>query len=106
MFTQPVVSRAHGCLWDNVMNTTTYKDLKQRYLNEDARALARRVFGQHQPSIHQTGFYSAPSWNWGYYIGLVVVNDVHYEVVTQFGEVEGARLAFMPEYKYPESEGK
>ncbi len=88
------------------MNTIKYADLKRWYLNDDARALAKRVFGDHQPSINETGFYSAPSWNWGYRIGLVAVNGTTYEVVTAFGCVEGAIRAFIPEYDYTESEAK
>lgn len=84
------------------MNTISYKDLKQWYTdNDDAKALAKEVFGDKQPSIYRTGFYSAPSWNWGYQIGLVnVVNDddseTAYEVVTQFGSVVAARFAYIP----------
>lgn len=82
------------------MNTITYKDLKNWYTeNEEAKQLAKEVFGNHQPSIYQTGFYSAPSWNWGYKIGLVIVENKHYEVVTQFGEVVAAREVYIPTYE-------
>lgn len=94
------------------MNTIKYKDLRTWFLdNEDAKANAKEYFGDNQPSIHETGFYSAPSWNWGYRIGIVGVTvdigdseGVEYdstetkwfEVVTQFGQVKAARAIYMP----------
>jgi hypothetical protein len=94
------------------MNTISYKELKDWYLNdEDAKANAKKYFGNKQPSIYETGFYSAPSWNWGYRLGLVGVNGTGsdhdgngiqsgttkvFEVVTQFGEVKAARLINIP----------
>lgn len=79
------------------MNTISYKELKQWYTqNDDAKTLAKEVFGGKQPNIYSTGFYSAPSWNWGYRIGLVQVGEQTYEVVTQFGSVVAARLAYIP----------
>lgn len=87
------------------MNTISYKDLKAFYLdNEKAQQTAREVFGKTQPSVYQTGFYSAPSWNWGYIIGITSVQRIlsntqivkYYEVVTQFGEVKGAREIYIP----------
>lgn len=80
------------------MNTLTYKELKDWYTqNDEAKALAKEVFGDRQPSIYRTGFYSAPSWNWGYVIGLVTVNGQVYKVVTQFGAVVAARKEYIPE---------
>lgn len=86
------------------MNTIKYSELKRWYLNDEARATAKEYFGDQQPSIHSTGFYSAPSWNWGYHIGIVGVIrhrgeplDIKYfEVVTQFGAVVGARPVYIP----------
>lgn len=88
------------------MNTISYKDLKNWYIeNNEAKALAKQVFGDKQPSIYRTGFYSAPSWNWGYIIGIVKVErteankifeDKYFEVVTQSGEVKAAREIFIP----------
>lgn len=84
------------------MNTISYRDLKAWYTeNADAKALAAEVFGDRQPSNYSIGFYSAPSWNWAYQIGLVNVQDADgtintYEVVTQFGGVVAARRAFIP----------
>lgn len=79
------------------MNTTSYKDLKAWYLNnEQAVANAKQYFGDNQPNIHEIGFYSAPSWNWGYRIGIVGVNDMWFEVVTQFGSVVAAREINLP----------
>lgn len=79
------------------MNTISYKELKDYYTNNDeAKQLAKDVFGDKQPSTYQTGFYSAPSWNWAYRIGLVQVGGQTYEVVTQFGEVVAARYANIP----------
>ena len=90
-------------------NTIKYADLKQWYLNNDeARANAKKYFGNKQPSIYRTGFYSAPSWNWGYHIGLVEVRGYHYtaktkqevhqvfEAVTQFGSVVAAMPVQLP----------
>lgn len=82
------------------MNTISYKELKDYYTqNGDAKALAKEVFGDKQPNIYRTGFYSAPSWNWGYLIGLVTVKGQVYEVVTQFGSVVAARKEYLPELK-------
>ena len=85
------------------MNTIKYKDLKQWYLNNDeTKENAKKYFGDKQPSIYQTGFYSAPSWNWAYKIGIVgvragVSKEIQYfEVVTQFGEVVSARIIDLP----------
>ncbi len=79
------------------MNTLTYKELKDWYLNDEtAKANAEQYFGKNQPSIYHTGFYSAPSWNWGYRLGLVQVKDKVFEVVTQFGEVKAAREVNIP----------
>lgn len=78
-------------------NTISYKELKDWYINnENAVQLADMVFGDKQPSIYRTGFYSSPSWNWGYLIGLVKTDGIVYEVVTQFGEVKAARVANIP----------
>lgn len=79
-------------------NTISYKELKDWYLHdENAIQLADMLFGDKQPNIYRTGFYSAPSWNWAYLIGLVKVGDTVYEVVTQFGTVKAARVAYIPE---------
>ena len=89
------------------MNTITYKELKNRYLNDDtAKANVNIYFTgkNEQPSIHRTGFYSAPSWNWAYLIGIVTVQttmdgepiEKTFEVVTQFGQVKAARLIHIP----------
>lgn len=93
------------------MNTIKYADLKKWYLeNDTARENAKKYFGDKQPNIHQTGFYSAPSWSWGYKIGLVGVrgngsddNGIQsdttkwFEVVTQSGEVKAALTIVLPE---------
>jgi len=90
------------------MNTISYKDLKEYYLNnEQAKENAKKYFREIQPSIYSTGFYSAPSWNWGYQIGIIGVNGTgengiqsgtvkYFEVVTQFGQVKSAREAYLP----------
>lgn len=89
------------------MNTIAYKDLKQWYLNnENAKNNAKTYFigKNEQPSFHQTGFYSAPSWNWGYQIGIVNIRytengnrSTHtFEIVTQFGSVVAAREIVVP----------
>lgn len=82
------------------MNTITYQDLKRWYLNnEDAVANAKKYFGKLQPSMLETGFYSAASWNWGYRIGLVTIKRVGtFECVTAFGVVEAARRVHLPVY--------
>lgn len=87
------------------MNTISYRDLKSKHLdNPLAKANAKEYFGDRQPSIYRTGFYSSPSWNWGYTIGIVGVEfkrgggqkDVRwFEVVTQFGAVKSARTIYL-----------
>lgn len=80
------------------MNTLKYKDLKAWYLdNETATENAKKYFGKNQPSIHRTGFYSAPSWNWGYEIGITGVAGKWFEVVTQFGGVVAAVEINLPQ---------
>lgn len=88
------------------MNTISYKELKNWYLNnQEAIDNAKQYFGDNQPSIHQTGFYSSPSWNWGYRIGIVGVTGkgiksgetIWFEVVTQFGSVVAAHNVILPE---------
>lgn len=83
------------------MNTIKYNQLNSYFLNNDlARETAKTVFGNKQPSVYQTGFYSSPSWNWGYVIGIVGVQDDSgtkwYEVATRFGEVMAARWINIP----------
>jgi hypothetical protein len=101
------------------MNTISYKDLKDFYLNSaDAKGNAKKYFGSKQPSVYYTGYYSAPSWNWAYQLGIVGVigtglihttsegleygNDIepgvirYFEVVTQFGGVVAARQINLP----------
>jgi hypothetical protein len=90
------------------MNTISYKDLKDYYLNNDtAKENAKKYFGDVQPNIHQIGFYSAPSWNWAYQLGIVGINGngengiqsgtvKYFEVVTQFGVVKAARAIYLP----------
>jgi len=83
-------------------NTIKYKDLQDWYLNDKAKETAKKFFGDIQPSIHSIGFYSSPSWNWGYQIGIVgiraeVSKEVQwFEVITQFGQVIGARFIHLP----------
>lgn len=95
------------------MNTITYRDLKNWFLNNDeAKVNAKKYFGDNQPEIYRTGFYSSPSWNWGYQIGIVGVNVSYeetqadpsaasgtkwFEVVTQFGQVKAARAIYLPQ---------
>lgn len=102
------------------MNTIKYGELKNWFLEDKtARKNAKQYFGDKQPSIFHTGFYSAPSWNWGYEIGIVGVpgsgsnykteegliygNGIQsgvtrwFEVVTQFGKVKAAREIYLPE---------
>lgn len=84
------------------MNTIKYEQLKLWYLNDTAKEMAKKIFGDRQPSILETGFYSAPSWNWGYHIGIVGVilegggTPQYFEVCTQFGTVVGARYTSIP----------
>ena len=90
------------------MNTIRYKELKQWYLEDGiAKENAKKYFDNIQPRIFQTGFYSAPSWNWGYELGIVGVdgtgengiqsgNTKWFEVVTQFGQVKSAREVYIP----------
>jgi len=81
--------------------------------NKDYIDNAKLYFGNHQPTIFQTGWYSAPSWNWSYIVGIAGIkgegqfytteegltygNGVevgttqYFEVVTQFGGVVASR---------------
>jgi hypothetical protein len=92
------------------MNTISYKELKDWYL-EDETAIdnAKKYFGNIQPNYYRTGFYSAPSWNWGYQIGIVGINGngrdgngiqsgitKWFEIVTQFGVVKAAKDINLP----------
>jgi hypothetical protein len=83
--------------------TISYKDLREFYLNnEEAKTNAKKYFGTMQPSFHQIGYYSSPSWNWSYQIGITCLyssdwsENKYFEVVTQFGEVKAARQIYMP----------
>lgn len=51
-----------------------------------------------QPSIFNTGYYSAPSWNWAYQFGIVKLGSKTYEVMTRFGSIEGGREIYIPKY--------
>lgn len=87
-----------------MVNTISYNELKQRYTNnKEAKELAKEIFGDRQPSTHQIGFYSSPSWNWSYIIGICGVTTSEgtqwYEVVTQFGAVVAARIIHLPTIK-------
>lgn len=89
-------------------NTISYKDLKDAYLNNEYAINNAKIYftgKNEQPSIYRTGFYSAPSWNWGYHLGIVTVHFIDenavsttksFEVVTQFGTVEAAREVMIP----------
>lgn len=83
------------------MNTINYKELKSTYLENDTALQNADIYfkGKQQPYIYDTGFYSAPSWNWGYRIGLVSTNGKTFEVVTQFGEVKVAIEIRIPQLK-------
>lgn len=83
------------------MNTLSYRELKDWYLENDTACQNADIYfkGKRQPSIHGTGFYSAPSWNWGYHLGLVSANGKVFEVVTRFGEVKAAREVNIPELR-------
>lgn len=82
------------------MNTITYKELQILYLSDSSIKNAKKYFKDIQPDIYATGFYSSPSWNWGYIIGIVGVKNEdtiqYFEVVTQFGQVVGAREINLP----------
>jgi hypothetical protein len=67
------------------------KDLYLFLDNKENKATAKEVFGDHQPSIIKTGWYSAPSWNWSYSYGITQQEGKTYFVVTGFGQVEAAR---------------
>ena len=81
-----------------------------RFINDkELQQNAKTYFPDHQPHIFQTGYYSAPSWNWSYQVGITSIartkqdakdfGDVQYfEVVTQFGEVKAARKINLSAY--------
>jgi len=55
-----------------------------------------------QPRIERVAYYSAPSWNWAYEIGIAEIDGVLYELLTQFGSVKGGRQLWLPKYKLEE----
>jgi hypothetical protein len=59
---------------------------------------AKCYFSTHQPHIWSTGWYSAPSWNWAYNVGITHVDGQYFEVVTAFGQVEAARKISLDSY--------
>ncbi len=79
------------------MGKITRKELNNYYLIDEKLEAAKNIFGNQKLTIYQTGYYSAPSWNWGYFIGLVVKDGKTYEVVTRFGEVVSAMQFYLPE---------
>lgn len=91
------------------MGNISYRELKVWFIeNEEAKQLAKDVFGDKQPSILETDSYHPSGANWSYRIGLVQVKrtetnkifeDAVYEVVTQFGVVKAARRVHLPEMK-------
>lgn len=51
-----------------------------------------------QPSCHIVAYYTPSQANWSYQIGLVMVDEMVYEVVLVFGQVKAVRLANIPHY--------
>ncbi len=51
-----------------------------------------------QPSILGTDYFHPSNANWSWEIGLVRIDGIVYEVLTQFGVVKGGRPIYMPEY--------
>jgi len=65
------------------------------FLNsEENKKTAREVFGDVQPYVIQTGWYSSPSWNWSYLVGIAKRGGEVYRVVTAFGQVEAAQKLY------------
>lgn len=92
------------------MNTISHNELRACYLdNDEAKANAKKYFGDKQPSIHETGWYHPSGANWAYKLGIVGVHDNAYtpdikwfEVVTQFGVVKAAREIGLPTIVRPQ----
>lgn len=77
----------------------TAKDVKmlQQWGNENT-TIKKMMNKGTQPSIFQTGVYWPSNANWGWVIGIVVIGQKTYEVLTRFGAVEGGREIYVPEY--------
>lgn len=82
-----------------------YRDIKDIYEWSEKYAddHAKKLIGT-QPSTHIVAYYTPSQANWSYQIGLVMLEQVAYEVVLVFGEVKAVRLANIPNYSMEELE--
>jgi len=73
-----------------------YKDVKwfKKYGQEVAE-----LFGKIQPRGEAVGYYHPSNANWNYQFLIVMLSGKLYEVMTQFGSVEGGREIILPENK-------
>ena len=72
-------------------------DWSDKYADEHAKSLIGT-----QPSCHIVAYYTPSQANWSYQIGLVMLEQVAYEVVLVFGQVKAVRLANIPNYSIEE----
>jgi len=54
--------------------------------------------GKVQPDIFRTDYFAPSQANWSWQIGIAKIGKKHYELLTRFGQVEGGREVYMPEY--------
>lgn len=80
-----------------------YKDIKEIYdwCEQYADDHAKSLIGT-QPSCHIIAYFTPAQANWSYQIGLVMLEQVAYEVVLVFGQVKAVRLANIPNYSMEE----
>jgi len=78
----------------------TYKEVKQlQAWGKDDEVVSKLMSnGMIQPSIFATDYFHPSQANWSWQIGLVKIDGVTYELLTQFGTVKGGRAVYMPEY--------
>ena len=76
------------------------KDVKQlQKWGKDNEVVARLMSnGMIQPSIFATDYFHPSQANWSWQIGLVKIDGITYQLLTRFGQVEGGREVYMPEY--------
>lgn len=78
----------------------TRQDIEQyKQWGEENKVIAKLMKQtRFQPYMFTTGYYSAPSWNWGYVFGIVKIGKAYYELMTQFGCIVGGREIYIDTY--------
>jgi hypothetical protein len=87
------------------MYQATREDIKWlKQWGQENEVVSELIKNGAQPTLTMIGYYSAPSWNWAYQIGIVRIGTEFYELLTQFGQVKGGREIYMPSYDILENE--